>query len=521
MAVVISKIRLFNFKRFRDYTIVPNERVNILVGDNEVGKSSILEAIDIVTSGNIRRVESIGLDRLLNIEAVHQFNAGVRQFEKLPKLMIELYLLGDFDHSMNGRNNTAGIICDGIRLVCEPNSDYRTEITESLQASTDYFPYDYYSIRFSTFADEGYSGYRKKIRSVLIDSANMSSDYATNDFIKRMYIQYTEADIKERAIHKSQYRQMRNRFCSDNLVALNGRVPVDKNYTFGLRTGTSQGFENDLMIYDGQVGIDNKGTGKQVFIKTDFALEHSGADVDVILIEEPENHLSHVNLRKLVHRVASTQNGQIFITTHNSLISTRLELKNLLILQEGESSCPTMLSTLSSETAKYFMKAPPANIIEFSLSHKLILVEGPAEYMLFEKFYQTIADCTPEDDGVHILDIRGLSFKRYLEIATFTGARVAVVTDNDGDVQSHCIDKYAAFAAAPNIRICYDTDETKNTFEVVLYGINQTLCDQLFGANSLTHMLANKTESAYALLSQDSPISVPSYIKEAIEWIRE
>ena len=46
MAAIISKIRLINFKRFRDYTITPNERINILVGDNEVGKSSILEAID-------------------------------------------------------------------------------------------------------------------------------------------------------------------------------------------------------------------------------------------------------------------------------------------------------------------------------------------------------------------------------------------------------------------------------------------------------------------------------------------
>lgn len=119
---------------------MPNERINILVGDNEVGKSSILEAIDLVTSGNIRRVESIGLDRLLNIEAVHQFNAGARQFGNLPKLIVELYLSGDFDHTMNGRNNTTGTVCDGIRLVCEPNPDCRTEITESLQAQADYFP---------------------------------------------------------------------------------------------------------------------------------------------------------------------------------------------------------------------------------------------------------------------------------------------------------------------------------------------------------------------------------------------
>lgn len=521
MAAVINKIRLINFKRFRDYTVTPNARINILVGDNEVGKSSILEAIDLVTSGNVRKVESIGLDRLLNIDAVQQFNAGTRRFENLPRLIVELYLTGNFDHTMNGKNNSSGVVCDGIRLVCEPNRDYRTEITESLQAQADYFPYDYYSIRFSTFADEGYTGYRKKIRSVLIDSTNMSSDYATNDFVRRMYIQYTEADIKERAIHKNHYRQMRTRFCSDSLDSLNRRVPADKNYTFGLKPGSSQGFENDLMIYENRVGIDSKGTGKQVFIKTDFVLEHAGSNVDVILIEEPENHLSHVNLRKLLQRVATTQSGQIFITTHNSLISTRLELKNLLILHEESASQPTMLCNLRDETARYFMKAPPANIIEFSLSHKLILVEGPSEYMLFEKFYETVARCKPEEDGVHILDIRGLSFKRYLEISLFTGAKVAVVTDNDGNIQQHCVDKYSDFATNTNIKICYEGDEAKKTFEVVLYSNNAELCDSLFGTDALNYMLDNKTECAYALLSQTAPVTVPSYIREAIEWIRE
>ena len=41
MPTTIRKIRLINYKRFQDYTIEPNERINILVGDNEVGKSSV------------------------------------------------------------------------------------------------------------------------------------------------------------------------------------------------------------------------------------------------------------------------------------------------------------------------------------------------------------------------------------------------------------------------------------------------------------------------------------------------
>ena len=38
---IITKIKLYNFKKFEEYMIKPNARFNILVGDNEVGKSTI------------------------------------------------------------------------------------------------------------------------------------------------------------------------------------------------------------------------------------------------------------------------------------------------------------------------------------------------------------------------------------------------------------------------------------------------------------------------------------------------
>lgn len=521
MASTINKIKLINYKRFRNYVIEPNSTINILVGDNEVGKSSVLEAINLVAGGNVRRVETIGLDRLINIDAVKEFERGTRTFENLPELRIELYLSGEFDHTMNGNNNTDGTVQDGIRLVCVPNPDYRTEIVAALSAHESYFPYDYYSVRFSTFADEGYTGYKKKISCAMIDSSNMNSEYATSDFVRRMYIQYTEHDIRERALHKSQYRLMRNSFQSESLRALNERVPADKNYTFGLKGGNSMELESDLMIFEDGVSIDSKGTGRQIFVKTDFALERSGNNIDVILIEEPENHLSHVNLRKLVHRVAEAQSGQLFITTHNNLISTRLELKNLLIMHVNGEEKPITLKDLSDDTAKYFMKAPPASIVEYALSRKAILVEGPSEYMLLEKFYYSILRHRPEEDGVHIIDVRGLSFKRYLEIAKQTRGRVAVVTDNDGDCQKNCVDKYADFAADPDISIFYHTNDAQRTFEVVLYTDNAGLCDRIFGGDAQEYMLKNKTDAAFTLLSQDQAITVPDYIKRAINWIKE
>lgn len=266
MSIFITKIKLYNFRRFREFVIEPNTKNNILIGDNESGKSTILEAIDLVSGGNNRRVEAIGLDNLLNIEAVTEFINSDRCYADLPKLRVELYLSGASDPSVNGENNSDKIECDGIKLVCEPNEDYKTEITFAMDAQSDYFPYEYYSIRFSTFADQVYTGYKRKLRCAMVNSDNMDSEYATNDFIKRTYYQYTGDDAKERAIFRSKYRQMRKVFCADSLKPLNDRIPQEKHYTFGLKNSPASALENNLMIYEDEISIDNKGTGRQMFI---------------------------------------------------------------------------------------------------------------------------------------------------------------------------------------------------------------------------------------------------------------
>lgn len=48
----ISKMKIHNFKCYRDFEIDLEEGLNIIVGDNEAGKSTILEAINLALTGN-------------------------------------------------------------------------------------------------------------------------------------------------------------------------------------------------------------------------------------------------------------------------------------------------------------------------------------------------------------------------------------------------------------------------------------------------------------------------------------
>lgn len=521
----IKKIVVKNYKRFSNYTIEPNDTVNILIGDNETGKSTILEIIDIVSTASVKKVENIGVSNIINYNSVLQFLNGERKIELLPFVEADLFLDGNFDWDMNGKNNLLKTSADGIRMIIAPNMDYAEEINEILASDIKHFPFEYYCIRFSTFADAGYSGYNKKIKSAMIDSSKMNENYATQEYVKNMYNYYTESNTKERVVHQSEFNQMRERFDNTVLIELNSRIPTDNSCSFALRKENVD-FGNQLMIFEDGISICNKGSGKQICVKTEFALQKVGDNVDVLLIEEPENHLSYNNLRSLIQKVmdkylTEDNDGQLFIATHSSYICMRLELKNALMLHKEDGRSPLKLKDLSDETSKFFIKTPPVGILDFILSKKSILVEGPAEYMLFERFYKNVKNKQMEMDNVQVFDARGLSFKRYLEIAKILNNKVAVITDNDGDYRSHISKKYEDYVECKNIKIFSHFDETKYTFEKTMYDENHELCKTLFGDDPLKYMINNKTESAYKLAISEEKISVPNYIKEAIEWISE
>lgn len=184
---VIKKIKFKNFKRFRNSEIYFNDDLNIIVGDNESGKSTVLQAIDVVASGSRTKVDNIGLEYLFNINAIEEFMAGERKYNDLPELYVELYLNEQSNYHLNGQINSENLICDGLSLICKPNNELSSEIEEILQQDDICFPFEYYCISFRTFSGEGYTGYRKFLKKILIDSTSMNSEYAAREYIKDVY----------------------------------------------------------------------------------------------------------------------------------------------------------------------------------------------------------------------------------------------------------------------------------------------------------------------------------------------
>lgn len=519
----ITKIILSNFKRFKQFQLDLDPKLNILIGDNEAGKSSVLVALDLILSGSRSKVETLGLETLFNIDVVDSFLNGTKKIENLPTLFVEVYLSAQNDPVLNGKYNSTDTTCDGLRFECVPIEEYSKEISEILSGNQPNFPFEYYSIKFVTFSGESYTGYRKYLKHLLIDGSQVSNEYATREYTKSIYASH--ATVLDRNKHENEYRMSKGQFRLKALAEMNDKLD---EYKFSVRTSAKSNLETDLIITEGDIPIEHKGKGRQCFIKTEFALRKNNSEhrLDALLLEEPENHLSHTNMKKLIQRISESENKQLFIATHNSLISTRLGLLQAIILNSGTEKS-IYLKSLPPDTAKFFMKAPDNNILEFVLSKKVILVEGDAEFILLDALYKNhSADSLLEKEGVHVISVGGTSFKRYLDLAMLLDIKTAVLRDNDKNYVVNCVDNYTDYKSN-NIKVFSDSDDARYTFEVCLYQDNRAACDDLFlpGRRTITpqeYMLGNKAEAAFELLDKKGTVLVaPKYIQDAIKWIKE
>lgn len=95
----IDKIKIVNFKSFEgEFELKLNRDLNIIVGDNEAGKSTILEAINLVLSGLVggKYIKNELSQYFFNNNVVSRYLTEIADngTAELPYILIEAYLEG-------------------------------------------------------------------------------------------------------------------------------------------------------------------------------------------------------------------------------------------------------------------------------------------------------------------------------------------------------------------------------------------------------------------------------------------
>lgn len=541
-------IKIKNFKCFKgDISLELNEGINIIVGQNDAGKSTVLEAIHLVLTGVFRgRYLNNNLTQyLFNREVVLEYLSKVNNNEPsdLPEILIEVYFKKEhprFEGDLFSEKDNIST-AQGIAIKIEFDEEYKEEYEELMKAEElKSLPIEFYKVNWYSFARKSLTSRSIPIKSVLIDVGFGKFHNGSDIYISR--IVQNALDPAEKNKVAQAYRQIKDLFSQDESIrAVNDKISgipklSDKKIELSVDLGNNSTWEGSLITQLDDIPFDYIGKGEQAIIKTDLALSNKKSEnATVILLEEPESHISHSRLNQMLGNVKNNYgNKQLVISTHSSFVSNKLGLNNLILLKNQKT---TTFKNLKSK--EYFEKISGYDTLRLILSEKAILVEGDSDELVIQRAYMDSREGKlPIEDGIEVISV-GTSFLRFLEIAEHLDIAVIVVTDNDGDLEAinKKYENYLGENKKDNIEICFDnkiySGELKIGNNNTAYNYN-TLEPLLLNANSLEklnkvfettyksedklrlYMRNNKTECALKIFKSETKITYPDYIKRVI-----
>jgi len=413
----------------------------------------------------------------------------------------------------------------------EIDSDYIEKLkTYAADGSNpDVLPVEFYKSTWKSFSGNQVHLQALPFRAATIDTSLPRVYRGPNKYLSQLvHDVLTEEQRRQLSLA---YKKLRHEFAQETEVtAINehlkrrGNPATSKTLTVQMDMSTRTSWDSTITAHLDDLPFDCAGRGEQSRVQMRLAIAWA-EQARVLLIEEPENHLSHSNLNVFMDDIRSDcVDRQAIIATHSAFVLNKLGIDNLRLLSQGSQTAEA-LTGLTPDTQEYFMKLPGYDTLRLILSKQSILVEGPSDELIVQQAYKDKHAKLPLEDGVDVISVGSLAFKRFLEIATLLNLKVDVVTDNDGDVAA-LREKYAAYlnGTSSNIRVFYDDDESCPTLEPQLIKENslETLNRVLgteFGDEEalLKHMDRNKTDCALKMFKSDESWKPPRYIADAIK----
>lgn len=457
--MILRQLKIANFRKFKSPGLVVefHNGLNALVGENDAGKSAIIDAIKLVLqtqSGEYIRIveddfhthEGVIADEFCIDCTFDEFDANEAKnfveylsYEKKADGSLAYSLQLHFKarrESESGRIYTdlrAGDIDDGIVMDGKAREMLKCVYLRPLRDA----------------AKEMRSGRNSRISQILYnhpvfkdkdDNKLVSIFREANNQIDRFFSQDENGKVILQNLHNTLNDFSSHQDCVEaDLKTSEMRLrPILESLS--------------LLVSETQPGL---GVSNLLFIAAELLLLNANDDgaLRLALIEELEAHLHPQAQLRLIEYLQTSYDDsgvQIIISTHSPTLASKVNLKNVILVRDGAAYDLAPEKTLL-EKGDYlflqrFLDTTKANLF---FSKALIMVEGDAENIVIP----VIADILGHNldkYGVSIVNVGGVAFLRYARIfcrahEPMLNIRVAIVTDcdvkvtenKDGSLDSH------------------------------------------------------------------------------------
>lgn len=569
----ISKIHIENFRNFRIIDI-PLKAFSIIIGENDSGKSNLLDAIRLVLYNNSLNYYSkvLGITDF-NKEIVNEFYDYLKSnrleinqkigdsqymkkiYEKIPVVCIRItFLDAQTEYQKQLLKDWMNIddsdgICYEIEYCFMPQKkkDFIEECLFLIEKTGDFLlpveKYDYkiYSVNnCKTINRDKAKNFSVSIISAERDTfsesdrqnsyrlvSNLIEKNITRDDRVRIEEAYNKffADIQDVNSFKSIFDKMQNGDNFKNLMKYIDEMKLIPNFPNlkNIFTNINIGFGDEFLY---QKGL---GTRNLMYLFLLFSYFHNDSKTfNFLCVEEPEAHLCVNNFNvalDFIKKSIEIQTGfiQLLVTSHNPKVINKLQLNNVVVLKSGKA---ISFDKVDSELVSYLSKRPNFDILKILFAKRVILVEGPTE----EMYINTLLDL----DKVNIIEIEVISigqkgYKKFLDIWLLlhkedSSSCIGVVRDFDNQPKAR--EEHDQYDIN-NKNIFVRTTE-KYTFEddLVAAGDNEILIKAHLGISNdvADELKSNKADNmrmlCEAIIDEKITLDVPKHIGEIISCVK-
>ena len=439
----LSNIKLWNFRKYGNDTFnieEPNldlnftEGLNVLIGENDSGKTAIIDAIKIVLKTHSYEY--------IKIEADDFYNNSDR-------LRIELKFKGLLDEE--AKNFTEWLTWEGqgedstpiLRVFYDVRrKDYKI-LPSEVKAGADTEGYSL-TAEAREYLKATYLRPLRDAENELISKRNsrLSQILLGDDIFKEKDIPHPLVEKFER-INTEVEEYFRSAegagHIKDNIDSyIKGFYGEEKESLFEASKNDIKSILEKLSLSLNSQKNVGLGTLNRLFMAAELLHlnKENWEGLRLGLIEELEAHLHPQAQMQVIETLQKQEEVQLIITTHSPNLASKIKLENLIICN-GNNAFPmgkdyTELKEDSYVFLEKFLDVTKSNLF---FAKGVILVEGWAEEILIPSLAKAIGfDLTTK--GVSVVNIGNLGFDHYSKIflrknAPFMDIPVAVVTDCD------------------------------------------------------------------------------------------